>query len=297
MKLAFVILQYMASDDTMECVASIRRYAGTEDYKIIIVDNCSPDDSCEKVQAQYGQDEDVVLIRSKSNLGFAKGNNLGYRYVLKHYQPEYVIMLNNDVLLIEDGIYEVLSDCYRRHDFAVMGPMIFTADGLYTSSPMIADHKGRPDDAPATKKEFQKSIRKYECELFLIRLHIYDLIRYVYKKFIEKPESHGGPDYFKEHINCRLHGSFLVFSQKYQNHFPSGLDSRTFMYDEEYFLQYHVMNAGMKLLYSPAYRIYHKEDASTSAMLKTKTKKAQFQLQGMVRSRKLYIEMLENGED
>ena len=62
MKLAFVILQYMASDETIECIYSIRDHVGVDDYKIIVVDNASPDDSYEKVKNIFGQDQDVILL-------------------------------------------------------------------------------------------------------------------------------------------------------------------------------------------------------------------------------------------
>lgn len=296
MKLAFVILQYMASNETVECVESIRAHIGTVDYKIIIVDNASPDDSYEKIEKLYESDEDIVLIKSDTNLGFAKGNNLGYRYAVKNYAPEYIIMLNNDVVIFQNGIYERISECYEKYEFAVMGPMILTKDGKYTSSPMPSELRGKPNDEPATKDEFLKAIKEFKFKLNLMKIGLYRPIRYLYQKFLKKEEG-GGLLYFEDHINYKLHGSFLIFSKKYQEAFPVGLDERTFMYDEEFFLQYHVVRAGMKLLYTPRYCVYHKEDASTSKVVKNNVKKAQFQLSGMIRSRKMYIQMLEDGEE
>lgn len=297
MKIVFVILQYMACNDTLECVDSIRNHVDTGDYKIIIVDNCSPDDSYARVRSAYKSSKDIILLQSDENLGFARGNNIGYRYALENLDPEYIVMLNNDVLLIQDNIYAILSDCHARHGFAVMGPLIFTADGNYTSSPMIADGKDIPDYMPASKEFMQATIKDFKFKLLLIKLHIYRPIRFLYKKFLGKPATRGGSLYFEEHINCRLHGAFMAFSKDYMSIFPHGLDDRTFMYDEEYFLQYHVINACLKLLYSPKYSVYHKEDASTSAMLHTYVKKAKFQMKWMVNSRNLYIEMLEQDED
>ena len=291
--LAFVILQYMAANETVECVESIRAHVGAASYKIVIVDNCSPDDSYEVVERRFGGAGDVVLIRSDENLGFARGNNLGYRYAREHLNPEYVVMLNNDVLLFQDGLYEWLLDCERRHGFAVAGPMILTADGAYTSSPMLPDRAGIRADQPATREEFEHDVKNFERKLLLIKLHVYRPIRWAYRKFLKKPEV-GGTGYLSEQVNLRLHGSFLVFSRAYLGAFPEGLDGRTFMYDEEYFLQYHVLRRGLTMLYSPAYCVYHKEDASTGATLGSDdVRKARFQLSGMVRSRRAYLQMLE----
>lgn len=296
MKLAFVILQYMASNETVECVESIRAHIGTVDYKIIIVDNASPDDSYEKIEKLYESDEDIVLIKSDINLGFAKGNNLGYRYAVKNYAPEYIIMLNNDIVLFQDAIYDRISECYEKYEFAVMGPMILTKDGKYTSSPISSELRGKPSDELATKAEFEKAIKDFRFKLFLLRTHLFLPIRHFYQKYLKK-EVEVGAFYFENHINYKLHGSFLVFSKKYQEVFPSGLDERTFMYGEEFFLQYHVVKAKMKLIYSPNYCVYHKEEASTSAAVKNNARKMEAQLSGLIRSRELYIQMLEEEEN
>lgn len=297
MKIAFVILQYMAWKDTIECVESIRARVGLgiEDYRIIIVDNCSPDDSYKQVCREFRGDPDVMLLRTKSNLGFAKGNNLGYQYAREHLDPEYIILLNNDIVLIQDGIYEYVSDCYARYDYAVLGPMILTADGTYTSSPMTAEYQNSPESGLADREMFESSIRQFRFKLFLLDVHLFQPLAAV-KRSLSSPEKVNGSLYTKELVNYRVHGSFLIFSEKYLNAFPGGLDDRTFMYDEEYFLQYHVMQAGMTMLYSPRYCVYHKEDRSTSAMLGSKGKKMAFQLSNMIKSRELYLKMLDEEE-
>ena len=41
-KMVFVVLHYLTTDDTVECVSSIRRCCADGEYQIIIVDNASP---------------------------------------------------------------------------------------------------------------------------------------------------------------------------------------------------------------------------------------------------------------
>ncbi len=57
--------------------------------EIILVDNGSADDSVEYIKTNYPS---IKLVLSKTNLGFAGGNNLGY----KHAHGEYILLLNND---------------------------------------------------------------------------------------------------------------------------------------------------------------------------------------------------------
>ena len=296
MKIAFVILQYMAWKDTLECVESIRAHVGTEDYRIVIVDNGSPDDSYAQVRKKLLGSRDILLIRSKNNLGFARGNNVGYRYAREHFSPEYIILLNNDILLFQDGIYDYASGCYDRYGYAVLGPMILTADGSYTSSPMTAEYQSRPESGLPDRAMFERSISEFKLKLSLLKAHLFQPLATV-KRTLSGPEQVDGSLYTRELVNYRVHGAFLILSEKYQKAFPDGLDSRTFMYDEEYFLQYHVMKAGMILLYSPSYCVFHKEDRSTSAMLGSKGKKTAFQLSNMIKSRELYLKMLDEEKD
>jgi hypothetical protein len=65
-------------------------------YGLIIVDNASPNESWTELNSQLGAQPDVYLIQSNENGGFAKGNNLGLRF-MAHCKPDYVCIINNDV--------------------------------------------------------------------------------------------------------------------------------------------------------------------------------------------------------
>ena len=72
MDIVFVVLHYGAIEETNKCIESIRKKIDTEYYRIIIIDNCSPDNSYTRLVEQYGEDTDIVLIRNAENLGFAR---------------------------------------------------------------------------------------------------------------------------------------------------------------------------------------------------------------------------------
>jgi GT2 family glycosyltransferase len=75
------------------CLDSIRLFApsGTQ---VILVDNSSDDCSGDYVARDYPW---VHLVRSGSNLGFARGNNLGGRQA----QGKFILLLNTDTQLLE----------------------------------------------------------------------------------------------------------------------------------------------------------------------------------------------------
>ncbi len=97
--IAFVILHYQALDETIDCVNTIKKMVKGSRH-IVIVDNASPNKSGEILIAKYQQDEEITVLVSKENVGFARGNNLGY-VEAKKYSPEYIVVMNNDVFITQ----------------------------------------------------------------------------------------------------------------------------------------------------------------------------------------------------
>ena len=63
-----------------------------ESIEVIVVDNASKEDEATQIEQRYPQ---VKVIRSKKNLGFAGGNNLG----IQAAHGKYLFFINNDTLL------------------------------------------------------------------------------------------------------------------------------------------------------------------------------------------------------
>ena len=82
MKIVFIILHYLAEEETYRSVDSIKNKIDVEEYKIVIVDNGSPDQSGERLQRKYSNESKIDVILTGKNLGFAKGNNVGFKYAI-----------------------------------------------------------------------------------------------------------------------------------------------------------------------------------------------------------------------
>ncbi len=67
-------------------------------FRVILVDNGSNDNSVESVKKLY--DEDIDIIRSETNLGFISGNNLAFQKVTS----KYVVLLNDDTVVKPDWL-------------------------------------------------------------------------------------------------------------------------------------------------------------------------------------------------
>lgn len=93
-ELSIIIVNYNGERFLEGCLDSIQRVV-TSAYEVILVDNASSDGSCNLVQLKYAW---VKLIRSRTNLGFAAGNNLG----AAHASGQFILLLNNDTVLLSD---------------------------------------------------------------------------------------------------------------------------------------------------------------------------------------------------
>ncbi len=93
-RVSIIIVNYNGSGLITSCLQSIEKQLFT-DYEIIVIDNASSDGSLEEVRTFLGErtiGKQTEIIASRENLGFAGGNNEGFR----HARGEYIALLNND---------------------------------------------------------------------------------------------------------------------------------------------------------------------------------------------------------
>ena len=136
MDIVFVILHYMTPEYTKKCVESIQCRLDTKKYKIIIVDNASPDKSGQMLATLYKSSEDVDVVLLEENCGFAKGNNIGIKLSCEKYNPKFVIVTNNDTELLSTNLFSQLCEDYNQNQFSLLGPMICTKDGKCNVNPI-----------------------------------------------------------------------------------------------------------------------------------------------------------------
>ncbi|MBO6220446.1 MAG: glycosyltransferase, partial [Bacteroidales bacterium] len=78
-KLLVIIVTYNGMRWLERCLDSV--VSSTAQADIFVCDNCSEDGSADFVQRRYPQ---AVLVRSESNLGFARANDRGFKYALEN---------------------------------------------------------------------------------------------------------------------------------------------------------------------------------------------------------------------
>lgn len=255
--IAFLILNFNSNDELKKCIKSIKQYAVDYNYKIVVVDNGSSRENVEELKKLSRNNIEFTLIINGENLGFARGNNVGFRFIREHIPCKYIAMINSDVQLIEEGLLDKLEDAYSGYNFAVLGP-----DILYR-------HNNPMENKLNTKGKVLLEIRKMRFERAIIKLPLINLCYLAYKRIGYKmTESRKTVNQVKE--NCLLHGSFLVFSEKYN---MEGLCPDTFLYGEEAVLAKECADNGFKMLYYPHIKILHNESGATKRAVPQRIKR------------------------
>lgn len=91
-KVGIVIVNYNGEGVLSESIRSL--YHMTEkDFSIVVVDNASKDKSIPMLRHEFSE---VTVLEQDENLGFAEGNNIGFRQC-EEWNVEYVLIINNDV--------------------------------------------------------------------------------------------------------------------------------------------------------------------------------------------------------
>ncbi|MBV5303469.1 MAG: glycosyltransferase family 2 protein [Chlorobium sp.] len=148
-----VVLNWNGAEETLACLESLAPLL-VKGYKILVVDNGSTDGSPEKIRKAFPA---VEQLRLPANLGYAGGNNAGFRRV-QELQAEFVIFLNNDTI-VEPGFSAPLVETLRLQPLAGIAvpkiyywdrpDLLWYAGGVFRLSTGLICHVGlRQKDSP-----------------------------------------------------------------------------------------------------------------------------------------------------
>lgn len=114
-KVSIVNVNYNSEFDCISFVENIRKQKAII-IDIIIVDNNSPDGSGVRLKNKFMYDTDVTVILSNINLGFAKGNNLGLKYLCQEQllDEQLIIISNNDIEISNEFLVAELVNEYSN---------------------------------------------------------------------------------------------------------------------------------------------------------------------------------------
>lgn len=126
-QLSIIIVNYKTPELLLKCIDSIRHNTKTVNYEIIVVDNCSNDNSEELITQAHN---DVIWINNPRNDGFGRANNTG----LLKSNGEYVLLVNSDIVVPENTIEKCLKYIKEHPDVGVLGCKLLNEDGSLQNS-------------------------------------------------------------------------------------------------------------------------------------------------------------------
>ena len=114
-----VVLNWNGLADTLECVRSLDAIE-YQNRTVVVVDNGSANAEADQLEAAR---PGLIVLRSRENLGYAGGNNLGIRLALER-GADYVWLLNNDTIVNPGCVTELVATGERDPQAGILSPVV-----------------------------------------------------------------------------------------------------------------------------------------------------------------------------
>lgn len=133
----------------------------------------------EEAEAGGGKEKEIVdlpsnkklmIIKNEKNSGFAEGNNIGMRYVLKALNPDYILLLNNDTVVDPEFLGELVKVAESDERIGIVGPKIYNydfdgrSDIIWFAGGKVDISRGQPSHMGFNEKDsdMYNSIREFD---------------------------------------------------------------------------------------------------------------------------------------
>lgn len=240
MTLGVVIVSYK-SDALTEKFVREELGKSSVPQRVVVVDNGATQEEAAALEARLHG----VKVIAAENGGFAKGNNIGARYLKEHCDPDYILFVNNDVVFGEgDILQELIAKIEEHPEAGLIGPEVVGLDGQRQGpEPYIGPWK--------------KYVFMYLATPFMS---------------LERKRKIFSLDYpgnALEGVHYKLTGCFLL--ARSCDFFDAGMfDEHTFLYGEENILSDRFASIGKSFYYYPKVRVVHEHGKTISRTIDRK---------------------------
>lgn len=121
--LAIVIVNFRTAGMVIDCLKTLLPELDDVDGKVVIVDNCSGDNSPEMIQdwlLLHDTAGKVLFVQSELNTGFAGGNNIGIQSI----KARYYLLLNSDTLIRQGAIRSIVDTAMKFPEAGLISPRL-----------------------------------------------------------------------------------------------------------------------------------------------------------------------------
>lgn len=305
--ISFVILNYKTYGESIACAESILSTQTWEDLAIVIVDNGSKNESVEKLKEHFVDEPRVHIVVSEDNLGFAKGNNLGISYARTHFDADFIVAANSDIIFEQKDYCQMLAAIYEEKPYAVLGGDIIDASRTQHFNPVARE---RVYTLNYMRKQIVVSWAKAAMFRLIKLFHLKKAVAGHYgivtndagadvkdgSKNLTTREVEGRSVAADSRIedeleNVLLHGCCMVFSKDYFAEFD-GFFEQTFLYAEEEIVYYLAAKKGLRMLYTPRVSCMHKESVTTNQLYRDFCDAKIFYFNNIVKSYRKFLKLM-----
>lgn len=232
MQLSVIIVNYNVKHFLELCLCSVQKAIAGIPAEIIVVDNCSADNSIDYLQPKFPA---VQFIANKENLGFARGCNIG----LKLAQGTFILFLNPDTFVPEDCFQKCISFLESHADAGALGIKMLDGKGKFLKE----SKRAFPSPMTSLYKLFGLSGLFPRSKVFS-KYHL------------------GHLNENENHEVDVLAGAFIMVKKEVLEKVGS-FDEIFFMYGEDVDLSYRIQKGGYKNYYFAESSIIHFKGEST----------------------------------
>lgn len=299
----FIILHYGENHDiTFSAIDSVNYLPFQGIVDIVVVCNGKGCDISKEIQQNGYSNVSVIVL--KENVGYSKGNNIGYSYAKEKRDYDFLVIMNNDVCIEQEGFLKQLYRIYDRHSFFVAGPDIYIPYKDYHSSPLSISliEYDEIEDIISKKNNL---MREYDKKFSMLgfKTYILEACRWRDKltglsKFWRKIKNNNKP-FIGEKENVVLQGACLIFSRDYIQINDKAFEPEVFLYFEEHYLARRCIENNWNTLYSDKIQVIHYHRGSSGLLGNSYTKyceKKKKVLENSLQAAINYKECLNRGE-
>lgn len=167
-KVSIVIPVFNKSEFTFHCLKAIHANTSALAYEIIVLDDCSTDDTQQILQDVKG----ITLLRNETNSGFIASCNKAASAA----RGEYLLLLNNDTAPQAGWLDALLETFDQRPDAGMVGAKLLFADGSLQEAGGIvwqdgsAWNYGRNDDPNKPEYSYLREVDYCSGACLLLKL-------------------------------------------------------------------------------------------------------------------------------
>ncbi|MDE7084560.1 MAG: glycosyltransferase [Clostridia bacterium] len=238
--IVFSVVIYRNTDDLAEFLESVKQNV-KPDYRVILVNNYYDGESRDRAKKIAGENG-CDFIDSKNN-GYGSGNNRAVEYALEHYDFEYFIVSNPDIVIKKFDCKEL-----SKIKDGVLAPEIITVNGKRQNPMYVRDLR-------TANKRIYRGLKNNKKFPFYFGIGQNKIVRGWHNAFYKLSRK-------TTHKIYQAHGSFVIFTNSCLQQTGAPYDENMFLFAEESYLAHKLKEKNIPTRYCSFISVVHKEDGS-----------------------------------